>query len=443
MQIQVSRLRDLMELLKPAVPKKTTLAVTRYIHLGQGKAVATDLESMIVVDLPEAQEEMLLPYFSLADAVKFIPGDAMLSIETSGKKELALSWPGGEAKYPTETPMDFPLLPDLKVRAESDINGDIFIPAILAALPYVSTDQARPVLTGVTLVLGNPIEVAAGDGFRMSHQVLGLSFPLEEKIIVPAHSVTILGHVFAKTPRPAVLPVVIARRPLHISLSGENKLMVNFGSAAVVVNLIQGTPPEFIQLIPKGEPILQSLVFAPQLEAAVKRVRAIARDNEGIIRLEFANGKLMVSAKDEDRYISVSLDTISTMGEPGRTAVNYTYLADYLSGKQGIITISQYNKTGPISFQYQTSPRVLIMPMFVDWGDEKPGAPEKLEPVAEQPETSDETAEGATSLEEQLEKEPEETAALDDAVIAEQEASEEPPAIAKPKRRRKQRVPGK
>ncbi|GAJ15116.1 unnamed protein product, partial [marine sediment metagenome] len=68
---------------------------------------------------------------------------------------------------------------------------------------------------------------------------------------------------------------------------------------------------------------------------------------------------------------------------PGRTALNYTYLLDYLSGKQGIVTLSKYDDTSPVVFQYRSSPRVLIMPLFVEWGDEKPTASEEAEPEPE------------------------------------------------------------
>jgi len=238
--------------------------------------------------------------------------------------------------------------------------------------------------------LGSPIEVAAGDGFRMSHQVLGLSFPLEAKIIVPAHAVNILGHVFAKTPRTppssadSLIPIIIAKRQLHMALTGDNKVRLDFGrTASVVINLVQGTPPEWLKLVPKGEPILQSQVFAPQLEAAVKRVRAIAKDGKDIVRMVFSDGNLTVSATGEDREISATIDTLNTQGEPGRTALNYSYLLDFLSGKQGIVILSKYDNTSPVVFQYQNSPRVLIMPMFVEWGDEKPTAAEKVEPEPE------------------------------------------------------------
>ena len=436
MEIQVNKLRELMTLMKPVIPRKSTLKVAGYIRFGDGKAVATDLETMVIYDLPEATEPMLLPYASLADTLKYIPGNT-LKIEAQGKK-LSLAWDGGTAVYPTEDAGDFPVLPELETRAEGLIDGDALISAMQAALPYTATDTQRPVLSGVTLVLGRPVEVAAGDGFTMSHQVLGLTFPLEEKAIVPARSVFILGHVFDKTPRTppsttdSLISVIIARRQLHIALIGENKLRVDFGqSASVIINLIQGSPPEWLALIPKGEPVMQSHLFAPQLEAAVKRVRDIAKGGSGIVRMEFAEGKLTVSAIGEEQEIRATLDVIRTQGEPGRTAINYAYLLRYLTGKQGIVALSQYDATGPLAFEYQNSPRVLIMPMSVQWGDE-PVAADKPEP---EPETIEENPE---------EEEPEAT--LEEPAQAEQETGEATPspevtvaAAAKPagKKRRK------
>jgi DNA polymerase III sliding clamp (beta) subunit (PCNA family) len=283
----------------------------------------------------------------------------------------------------------------MAARAGGLIDGDVLITAMLAALPYTATDTTRPVLSGITLVLGTPIEVAAGDGFRMSHQVLGLSFPLEEKIIVPSHGVAILEHVFKKTPRTppstvdSLIKVVTAKRQLRLSVIGDNRLRLDFGTnASVVINLIQGKPPEWVALIPKGNPILQSQIFAPQLVAAVKRIRTISKDGSDIVRLEFADGRLKLSAKGSDQEISSVIDTIFTQGEPGRTALNQSYLLDFVSGKQGIVTFSKYTDTGPVVFEYQKSPRVLIMPMSVVWGDETPPA-EKAEPPAE---AADETS---------------------------------------------------
>jgi DNA polymerase III sliding clamp (beta) subunit (PCNA family) len=387
LEIKVNKLKDVMELVKPVVPKKPTVKSIACLCMGGEKAIATDLETMVIANLPEATEPMLLPYSSIVEMLKYVPGSETLKIELKGKM-VSLNWKDGSASYPTEDFADFPILPDLIARAEALIDGDILLPTMAAALPYTAEDDTRPVLSGITVVLGNPIEVAAGDGFRMCHKALGLSFPLEEKIIIPRQGVAILDHVFAKTPRtppataPSLVKAVTAKRQLRLSLIGDNKLRLDFGtSASVVINLIAGKPPEWLALIPKGEPLLQGQIFAPQLEAAVKRVRIIAKEGTDAVRMEFADGKLKVSAKGNDQEISSTIDTVHTQGEATRIAINQKYVLGYLSGKQGIITFSKYTESGPAVFEDQQSPRMIVMPMVVAWGDEPVAA--KEEPQAE------------------------------------------------------------
>ena len=403
MEIKVNKLKDVMELVKPVVPKKPTVKSIAYLCMGSGKAVATDLETMVIANLPEAQDQMLLPYSSIAEMLKYVPGSDMLRVELKGKM-VFLSWSNGSASYPTEDFADFPVLRELIARAEALIDGDVLIPTLVAALPYTAEDDTRPVLSGITVVLGNPIEVAAGDGFRMCHKALGLSFPLEEKIIIPRQGAAILDHVFAKTPRtppatpPSLVKAVTAKRQLRMSLIGDNKLRLDFGtSASVIINLISGKPPEWLALIPKGEPMLQSQIFAPQLEAAVKRVRIIAKEGTDAVRMEFADGKLKVSAKGNDQEISSTIDTIHTQGEATRIAINQKYVLGYLSGKQGIITFSKYTESGPAVFEDQQSPRMIVMPMIVAWGDEPVITKEEPEAAAADETPDTETTEESES----------------------------------------------
>jgi DNA polymerase III sliding clamp (beta) subunit (PCNA family) len=401
LDIRVTKLQEVIDLLKPAIAKKATLKTITYMYLGEGKAVATDLETMVIANLPEAKEPMLLPYSAVSAMLRFVPGTKMLKIELKGKA-VSFSWDGGSASYPTEDAAGFPIMPALETKAEAMIDGDTLIAALQVALPYVATDEKRPVLSGITLVLGAPIEVAAGDGFRASLQALGLTFPMETKVIVPSHNVAILEHVFKKTPRtpPAsstamsLVQVVTAKRNLRMSLIGENKLRLDFGTnASVVMNLIVGDPPQWLSLVPQGEPIMQSHLFAPQLEVVAKRVQGIAKDGSGAVRLEFAEGKLTVSAHADDQDISSVIDTINTQGEPSRLGVNVKYLLEFVSGKQGIISLTRYTETGPVVLEYQKMPKVLIMPMQIQWPGDTPPAAEP-EPVAETTEETSDSEEG-------------------------------------------------
>ena len=68
---------------------------------------ATDLENTVSVAVPEAKEELLLPYRSVSELLKYVPGDEMLTIEPNGKT-IKLSWKGGSAAYDVKDVQDYP-----------------------------------------------------------------------------------------------------------------------------------------------------------------------------------------------------------------------------------------------------------------------------------------------------------------------------------------------
>jgi len=403
-----------MTLVKPVMHKKAAIKATQCIYIGEGKAVVTDLETMVITDMPGATEPLLLPYYSIADTLKFIPGSKLI-IEPRGQKMVALIWDEGSASYPTEDVQTFPVLPELMVKAEGDLDGDSLVTELAAALPYASEEDSKPILKGVTLTLGNPIEIAASNGMRMAHRVLPQSFPVEEKVIIPSQSVGILGYVFTKTPRTppstadSLVQAVTAKRPVHTSLLDTGKIRFDFGKTSVIIKLVQGQPPNFISVIPKGDPTLQSQIFAPQLEAAVKRARAIAKDSKDVVRMVFAGGKLTLSAYGGDQELTTTMDTIITQGEPGKIAMPCTQLLEFLAGKTGIITFSIHGDNAPVVLESGQGPRILISPMAVQWDGDKPPAetpaPEPVEENPESPEDETDVQEGVEE-EEQEEEEP-------------------------------------
>ncbi|GAH35611.1 unnamed protein product [marine sediment metagenome] len=53
MDIQVARFREVLSLLKPVVPRKTALPVLTNVMLKDGQVVATDLETIVKIPVPE------------------------------------------------------------------------------------------------------------------------------------------------------------------------------------------------------------------------------------------------------------------------------------------------------------------------------------------------------------------------------------------------------
>ncbi|MBA7714238.1 hypothetical protein ES703_123255 [subsurface metagenome] len=200
MEIQVARFREALALLKPVVLRKSSIDSLTSILLKDGQVLATDLETFVMVPMPEVDGTYLLPYSDVSNILQFTMGGELLTI-TGDEGKATLSWSGGKYTLPTKDPESFPSVPPFVPVAEAELDIDILIPAMTSVLPYAATDQTRPVLAGVTLVFGNPMEVAAGDGFRMGHKALPLSFPENRVVIVPSSSVRALDFLWRKTPR--------------------------------------------------------------------------------------------------------------------------------------------------------------------------------------------------------------------------------------------------
>lgn len=367
MQMRVDRLREALRLVQPAIPRKTAVPVLKNVLLRDGEAIANDLEVMVILDLPEAEGECLIPHHSALELLKYVPGNELLSIEQS-KKKIEFSWEGGKASYDAVDPKEYPPVPEVKERVRGTVDGDILVKALRSVVDYCSTDTARPVLSGISLSLGETIEVAAGDGFRMAYQILPISFP-EDKVTIPAHSVRVLGDLWNKVP-PAVpladslISQVIAERQIELALG--NGLMARFGRVTLFSTLIEGSAPNFSQLIPK-EPPLKVRIFAPEFERAVRRCADAAGDSKGIVRLSWTETAMTVSAKGDEKGSVEAQVLVQTEGGAGKIAVDVSYLLDYLKGKEGLLSIGVTSTQGPLLFRHASSPLVVMMPMFVQW----------------------------------------------------------------------------
>lgn len=374
MEIRVDKLRDTLKLLSPVIPKKTALPVLKNVLFKDGKAIATDLETTAILDLPEACEECLIPVTEVSELLKYVPGNEKLTIETIGKS-LRLSWKNGKAAYQVAKAIDYPsAIPSDSLISEQEIDGSILIKTLVSMVGYAATEDSRPVLTGVSLYLGDEVTAAAGDGFRMVYQPLSLSFGKDGTAIIPAKSIPILSTIWEKTPLVAPLSdslihQITAKRKIRLSMGGKDNIPAwmafEFGPVKVIIELIAGNPPVFKALIPV--PVKKVQVMAPELERAVLRLKDIAKEGAGIIRLSWTETELTVSAKSEDTGESEATIPVNGQDGAGRFGINATYLAEYLKGKDGVVTFGITTESAPILFQYPDFPITVIMPMMVQW----------------------------------------------------------------------------
>ena len=381
MEIQVKRLRDTLELLAPLTPKKASLKSLSYVRLGDGRAAATDLEVAVAIDLPGANEELLLPAKDALGFLKYTPGTAMAQV-TPARNKVTIAANGMEASFSDVPDVDdFPPLPKAKGESEGMLNGDALVRTLVALAPYAATKNDRPVLSGVCLTTGDQLEVAAADGFRLIWEGIPgkLSGP---SMIIPHKGVDILEHLWkrAAAPDPGsvrdLASLAVAPRLIRLGW-GQDLLKLSFDAVTLIIQLIQGSFPDYRRLIPTET---QPLV------TVMAQVAPVAKDAKGIVRLRWEGEGLQVSVKGEEKEVTVPVPAQFT--EPGRTALDIHYLREYFKGRSGLVSMSAATPQVPVLFTYRGKAHVLLMPMFVQW-EPKPAVVAQAEQVAEQaqPET--------------------------------------------------------
>jgi DNA polymerase III sliding clamp (beta) subunit (PCNA family) len=417
MEINILALRRALEMVRPAVSKKTTLSITQNVLLGNGQVVATNLEFSISVKAPQITEEACVPHRMLLQMVKTLPDYATVTLTPEPGPRLRVQHGSFTSRLTGSPPGDFPPLP--VVEGPRDVvDGDELVQSLASVRPYTATEESRPVLTCVLLDLGEPIEVAGADGFRLAFKALRATYPTngEEgkprrvQLLVPATAVDALEHCWRlceKQPPPkgaaTIVDAVSAKRPIWISFNA-GKLMCSFdlGQVTLLTQTPSGTFPDYKLLVPTT--INHTLRFMPErLYGAVMQVAPLARDGAGIVRLRWAGEELRVSARAEEVGESEVAVPATVEGGDGFIAFNLQYLVETLKGKQGMMTMKTVNASSPGVFQYQHDPIVLVMPMFVQ--PEPAAAPKVDEPEA------DEIAKPAAGAEPAVEAEPPSTGA--------------------------------
>ena len=145
----------------------------------------------------------------------------------------------------------------------------------------------------------------------------------------------------------------------------------------MVSQLLQGTFPNYEQLIPQGFQT-RAVFDLPNLLRAARTAAIFARDGSNIIRLEMmpgdnggAPGKVMISARSEEVGDNQDeVDAESLEGEEGKIAFNSRYLLDVLSVlERGKVALETSSSSSPGVFKPIDSDEYLhvVMPMFVQW----------------------------------------------------------------------------
>ena len=290
---------------------------------GQVQLRATDMEIGLRVPVEGdvvRDGAIVLPGRLLVDVVRALPG-AEVSLELrSSEQDVEIK--SGSATFHIRTlrAEDFPPLPEPEPSTRVQVPAAALVETIAKVARAASTDQARPVLTGILVsASGDELRMVATDSYRLAVKETKLERPLEGafEANVPARAMQELQRIAAG----------VGDGDLAIS---QRAGQVVFEAAGVVLSsrLIEGTFPNYRQLLPDAyEHELQ--LSGTEIVDVVRRIALLAQKNAPL-RLAFAEGEVAVSARTPDVGEAMETIPVPFQGEPLEIGFNPDFLREGL-----------------------------------------------------------------------------------------------------------------
>jgi DNA polymerase-3 subunit beta len=358
-----------------AVATRTSLPALSNVLLatddGRLRIAASDLNIAITTWLGASIEQegrLAVDARLLTDFVHTLPNDNVTM--SSEEKGFLLSVQSGRdrAEINGIDADDFPVIPSVPEEAHSTRADPAMLREMIAQVEFAAaSDESRPVLAGILMRFdGDELLLAAADGFRLAVREGQLNKAVLSMldVIVPAKALRELARLLGDTSDDVVL---------HVT-PNQSQLIARFGDVEFLSRLIDGTFPDFRQIIPKE--------FATRVEmgrdallTAVKRSSYFARDNNDAIKFDvqtseddLSPGMIEISATAAERGNSQSFVDASVTGPGLQIAFNARYLNDVLAvlrSGQAMFGMNGANQAGvvrPVGSEDYTH---VIMPMVI------------------------------------------------------------------------------
>ena len=193
----------------------------------------------LLIDEPGS---IVLPARFFSEIIKRLP-ESTFTIEVNEHFQATIT--SGQTEYQVNgvDADNYPHLPEIDTNEQLTIPADIMKQVINQTVIAVSTQESRPLLTGVHLTIKDgELHAVATDSHRLSQRKVKLSGAedIDYDIIVPGRSLVELSRMIADS-----------TGSLEIQIA-ENQILFNFNNTAFYSRLLEGMYPDTDRLIPQS-----------------------------------------------------------------------------------------------------------------------------------------------------------------------------------------------
>ena len=323
MKFSISKEKFLAGLLQVqnVVSTRTTLPILSNVLIEANEAglrlTTTDLDVGISgqveasVEVPGAAT---LPARRLATIIKELPADEVL-VEIDDNAVASIECGPSFFKILGLDSEEFPPLPELDDAKEFKFGQKTLKDGLKKTAYAISTDETRYVLNGINCTFReNTMTLVATDGRRLAMVDHELEFPEsnEAAVIIPTKAVNELQRLLKDD---GDLTMLV----------GQNQISFELNGTRLVSKLIDGSYPNYRQVIP-GEPKHRIPLDRETFLESVARVSLLANDKSNSIKLEFSEDSIAIMANSPEIGEAKETITVKYKGPDMAIAFNPEFL---------------------------------------------------------------------------------------------------------------------
>jgi DNA polymerase III subunit beta len=288
---------------------------------------ATNLEISISLSVGakiEEEGEITVPAKLLLDIITNL-NSGQLTI-TLDKEELKVVSGSFKAKLPTIPSNDFPIIPEsLDSKLSFTLPGNILTTSLNKILFSASSDETRPILTGVLFVFdqgtnSSTLSLVASDGFRLSRKVINLTKKLNAmQLVIPKSSCL------------EIIKLARVDEDLEFEVrQGDNQLIVKAGEVIISSRLLEGNFPDFEKIIPKSSSVTVK-VDKKDLDRGVRLAAVFARVEGNIVKVKVNDSSMELTSENPKSGNQVNEIEASVVGGAVEISFNYKFIEEFLN----------------------------------------------------------------------------------------------------------------
>lgn len=333
-----------------------------YLLAKKNKLIVASTNLELSVSLPigakvKKEGEITIPSRVITDLIGNLPaGSINLSVEKENLKVTAQNF---RSTVSAMNASDFPSVPHAIGKNTINLDKEGFLSSLSLVLFSASTDETRPVLTGVlTVFKKGEINLVATDGFRLSLKKLKTKgLKSKEEIILPKNALSELTRLSGED------------EDIKFSYKkGESQVVFAMDGITFSSRTIEGEFPDFQKIIPKSTNYKINL-DREELLRAVKLSSIFAKDSANMLKLKVLKDTIEISAESSnsgEQKMRVDAKVESENSKTLEIAFNYRFLEEFLSaikGEEVQIELTDPNAPGVFTDPTDSDFLHLIMPV--------------------------------------------------------------------------------